>query len=132
MQNVRAWRRSGRSARAFAAEHGISEATLCNWGRGVGSALTPEPTRTSHMENEKMPDPMHRSFREVFDDHLRLSKMGDFETDLRRKFSIDVIVHVIVLMENKVYRGHEEVRGLAKRLLRELRVPSVLTRPDPP
>lgn len=42
---MRAWRRSGRSARAFAAEHGISDATLYNWGRGVGSALTPESTR---------------------------------------------------------------------------------------
>jgi len=46
MQIVRAWRRSGRSARAFAAEHGICDATLYNWGRGVASALTPEPNRT--------------------------------------------------------------------------------------
>jgi len=68
------------------------------------------------MENEKILEPMNRSFREVFDDHLRLSEMGDFETDLRRNFSIDIVV----LMENKIYRGHEEVRGLAKRLLREL------------
>lgn len=33
---VRAWRRSGRSARAFAAEQGISDTTLFNWARGVG------------------------------------------------------------------------------------------------
>lgn len=58
----------------------------------------------------------HRSFTEVFDDHLRLSEMGDFENDLRRNFSIDIIV----LMENRIYRGHEEVRELARRLLREL------------
>jgi len=68
------------------------------------------------MEVEKTLEPVRRSFTEVFDDHLRLSEMGDFETDLRRNFSIDIIV----LMENKIYRGHEEVRGLAKRLLREL------------
>lgn len=42
--------------------------------------------------------------------------MGDFENDLRRNFSVDIIV----LMENNIYRGHEEVRGLARRLLREL------------
>jgi len=68
------------------------------------------------MENKLIPEPVDRSFREVFEDHLRLSEIGDFETDLRRNFSTDVIV----LMENKVYRGHEDVRGLAKRLLREL------------
>ncbi len=68
------------------------------------------------MKNKTILESVDRSFREVFEDHLRLSEMGDFETDLRRNFSIDIIV----LMENKVYRGHEDVRGLAKRLLREL------------
>ena len=68
------------------------------------------------MKNKTILESVDRSFREVFEDHLRLSEMGDFETDLRRNFSIDIIV----LMENKVYRGHEAVRGLAKRLLREL------------
>ena len=68
------------------------------------------------MENKTILEPVHRSFREVFDDHLRLSEMGDFENDLKRNFSVDIIV----LMENRIYRGHEEVRGLAKRLLREL------------
>jgi len=68
------------------------------------------------MENKKTLEPTHRSFREVFDDHLRLSEMGDFETDLRRNFSMDIIV----LMENRIHCGHEEVRGLAKRLLLEL------------
>jgi len=68
------------------------------------------------MENKTILEPVGRSFREVFEDHLRLSEIGDFETDLRRNFSVDIVV----LMENKVYRGHEDVRGLAKRLLREL------------
>jgi len=68
------------------------------------------------MENKAIPEPVDRSFGEVFEDHLRLSESGDFETDLRRNFSRDIVV----LMENKVYRGHEDVRGLAKRLLREL------------
>jgi len=68
------------------------------------------------MKNKTILESVDRSFREVFEDHLRLSEMGDFETDLRRNFSIDIIV----LMENKVYRGHKDVRGLAKRLLREL------------
>jgi hypothetical protein len=35
---VRAWRRSRRSARAFAAEQGISDTTLFNWARGLGGA----------------------------------------------------------------------------------------------
>ena len=39
---VRDWRRSGRSARAFAAEQGISEATLLNWARGIGGASRAE------------------------------------------------------------------------------------------
>ena len=68
------------------------------------------------MENRKDLESAHRTFAEVFDDHLRLSEMGEFEDDLRRNFSTDIIV----LMESKIYRGHEEVRGLAKRLLREL------------
>ena len=68
------------------------------------------------MENKPILERVDRSFREVFEDHLRLSEIGDFEADLRRNFSIDIIV----LMENKVYRGHEDVRGLAERLLREL------------
>ena len=68
------------------------------------------------MENEKILEPPHRSFREVFEDHLRLSEIGDFETDLSRNFSLDIIV----VMENRIHRGHEAVRGLARRLLREL------------
>lgn len=32
---VRAWRRSGQSARAFAAQHGISETTIFNWARAA-------------------------------------------------------------------------------------------------
>lgn len=35
---VKAWRRSGRSARVFSAQEGISEATLFNWARGIGGA----------------------------------------------------------------------------------------------
>ncbi len=35
---VRAWRRSGRSARVFAAQQGISDTTLFNWARGIGGA----------------------------------------------------------------------------------------------
>lgn len=68
------------------------------------------------MKNEKLPEAVHRSFTEVFNDHLRLSEMGDFEADLRRNFSTDIVV----LMENKIHRGHEAVRELARRLLREL------------
>jgi len=68
------------------------------------------------MESGGILEPVHRTFTEVFDDHLRLSEMGDFENDLRRNFSTDIVV----LMENKIYHGHAGVRGLAKRLLREL------------
>ena len=68
------------------------------------------------MENKKISEGIYRSFRAVFDDHLRLSEMGDFENDLRRNFSTDIVV----LMENKIYRGHEDARGIAKRLLGEL------------
>jgi hypothetical protein len=57
-----------------------------------------------------------RTFQEVFDDHLRLSESGDFENDLKRNYSEDLIV----LMENKTYHGHEGARILAKRLEQEL------------
>ena len=53
-----------------------------------------------------------RSFREVFEDHLYLSEKGDFENDLRRNYSPDIVI----LMENKIYRGYEGIRELAIRL----------------
>ena len=43
---MRAWRRSGRSARAFAAEQGISDTTLFNWARGVSGAANTDLART--------------------------------------------------------------------------------------
>lgn len=61
-----------------------------------------------------------RSFQEVFDDHLSLSKSGDFETDIQRNYSEELVV----LMENKTYRGHEGVRQLAIRLSKELPNPT--------
>ena len=41
---VKAWRRSGRSARVFAAQQGISETTLFNWARGIDGASRAERT----------------------------------------------------------------------------------------
>jgi ribosomal protein S13 len=57
-----------------------------------------------------------RSFKEVFQDHLQLSESGDFENDLRKNYSPDIVL----LMENKVYRGYEGIRELAIRLKNEL------------
>lgn len=58
----------------------------------------------------------HRSFQDVFEDHLKLSEAGDFETDMKRNYSDEIVV----LMENKIYRGFQGVRELALRLSKEL------------
>lgn len=57
-----------------------------------------------------------RSFKEVFEDHLFLSERGDFENDMIRNYSPDVVI----LMENKTYHGYGGIRELALRLKNEL------------
>jgi hypothetical protein len=66
--------------------------------------------------NEKSENLESRTFKEVFEDHLKLSEKGDFENDLRRNYSPDIVI----LLENKVYRGHGGIRELAIRLENEL------------
>lgn len=57
-----------------------------------------------------------RSFKEVFEDHLFLSERGDFENDMIRNYSPDVVI----LMKNKTYHGYGGIRELALRLKNEL------------
>jgi hypothetical protein len=57
-----------------------------------------------------------RTFQEVFDDHLYLSEIGDFESDIHRNYSPDTVV----LMGNKAYKGYQGIRELALRLKDEL------------
>lgn len=57
-----------------------------------------------------------RTFKDVFEDHLILSEKGDFENDLKRNYSPEIVV----LMESKIYRGFDGVRELALRLKEEL------------
>ncbi len=44
-ERVRAWRASGKTAVAFAVEHGIAEATLRWWASELGSTAAAEPRR---------------------------------------------------------------------------------------
>lgn len=57
-----------------------------------------------------------RTFQEVFDDHLYLREIGDFESDIHRNHSPDTVI----LMGNKAYRGYPGIRELALRLKDEL------------
>lgn len=56
----------------------------------------------------------HRSAREVLDDHLALADAWDFETDLARNFSEDIVL----LTGYGIFRGIEGVRAKV-RLLEE-------------
>ncbi|HJT59577.1 MAG TPA: nuclear transport factor 2 family protein [Ktedonobacteraceae bacterium] len=58
----------------------------------------------------------HRSTQEVFEDHLRLRKRGDPETDIERNYAEDVIV-----MSNfGIFHGREGVRHSVHLLHRQL------------
>jgi hypothetical protein len=57
-----------------------------------------------------------RSVEEVLDDHLRESKEGSLDDDLRRNFS----ENLVILTERGVFRGHEGMRELNRRLQEEL------------
>jgi hypothetical protein len=59
---------------------------------------------------------MVRSPEEVFEDHLRLARVGAVEEDLARNFADDVVV----LTRAGVYRGHDGVRELAATMQHEL------------
>lgn len=63
-----------------------------------------------------MKNVMHRSAREVLDDHLRESKEGSIEADLARNYSHDLVV----LTGRGVYRGHDGLRQLGEFLRKEL------------
>lgn len=54
-------------------------------------------------------DLTRRPPRQVLDDHLKLAKRWDFETDLQRNFSPDVVL----LTGYGIYRGFEGVRKKA-------------------
>lgn len=57
-----------------------------------------------------------RSTQQVFDEHLRLRRSGDFETDITRNYAKDVIV-----MSNfGIFNGHEGVRHSAELLQEQL------------
>ena len=53
---------------------------------------------------------------EVFEEHLRLSNEGQFEKDINENFDPECVI----LTFKGVYRGHEGIRTLAKRLSAEL------------
>lgn len=57
-----------------------------------------------------------RTAEEVLDDHLRESKDGTVEADLARNYSPDLVV----LTEDGVFRGHDGLLELTRRLLSEL------------
>lgn len=57
-----------------------------------------------------------RTSRAVLDDHLALSRGGSVEDDLARNFAPDVAV----LTRWGIFRGHDGMRELARRLEREL------------
>lgn len=57
-----------------------------------------------------------RAFNEVIDDHLKLSEAGDFESDLIKNYSPDIVV----LTGFGVFRGYQGVRKLAVQLAQEL------------
>jgi hypothetical protein len=58
----------------------------------------------------------HRSAREVLDDHLRLADAWDFETDLARNFSEDILL----LTGYGIFRGIEGVRKKVRLLAEQL------------
>lgn len=58
----------------------------------------------------------HRSAREVLDDHLALADAWDFETDLSRNFSEDIVL----LTGYGIYRGIEGVRAKVRLLGEQL------------
>jgi hypothetical protein len=60
--------------------------------------------------------PARRSAREVLDDHLRLAAAWDFETDLARNFSEDIIL----LTGYGIFHGLEGVREKARLLAEHL------------
>jgi hypothetical protein len=57
-----------------------------------------------------------RTLRDVFDDHLRVSKDGTVEEDLARNYSPELVV----LTGRGIFRGHDGMRQLAARLRHEL------------
>jgi hypothetical protein len=61
-------------------------------------------------------DPSSRSTQQVFDDHLRRRCVHDFEGDLAANYAPDVSM----LNADGVFRGHEGVRQLHRRLSRDL------------
>jgi hypothetical protein len=61
-----------------------------------------------------------RSARDVFEDHLRLSEAYDFEADIERNWSKDVVI----LTNRGVFRGHDGIRRLARQLQEELPHPT--------
>lgn len=58
----------------------------------------------------------NRSAREVLDDHLALAEAWDFETDLARNFSDDIVL----LTGYGIFRGIEGVRAKVKLLAEQL------------
>lgn len=53
-----------------------------------------------------------RSTREVLEDHLRLRRVGDLETDLARNYAAGVVL----LCQFGIFRGSEQVRAAAERI----------------
>jgi hypothetical protein len=58
----------------------------------------------------------HRSAEEVLNDHLRESRSGSVEDDLKRNYAEDVVL----LTGRGLYRGHDGVRELNRMLMEEL------------
>jgi len=61
---------------------------------------------------------MRRTNEEVLRDHLELARRGDWETDLARNYTEDVVI----IASSGVFRGREGARQEAARLLRDLPV----------
>ena len=53
-----------------------------------------------------------RTTQEVFEDHLRLREMDNFDEDLRRNYAEDIVL----ICNFGVLRGHDAIRKSARRL----------------
>ena len=69
-------------------------------------------SREHHREHELS----RRPAREVLDDHLRLAKRWDFETDLQRNFADDIVI----LSGYGIYRGTGQLRQKAALLAEQM------------
>src|SRR6516225_9825525 len=88
------------------------------------SDSAPWPTGRRTRRRIAMDDLRRRSAAEVFEDHLRLAGKHQFEEDIKRNVSPDIVI----LERRGIFRGREGATVLARFLEQELpRAPYVYT-----